>query len=217
MNRLWQETLTQLEQTLSPQHFATWIKPIRFVGVEKDLVRLEVPNRFVLDWIREHYGQIIREALSRIGAVEYRIVLEISTRKGIKGVPKNEPSPAEADPPSQEKVRTPSSREWNSSFNLNPRYTFGEFVSGSSNQFAYAAAMAVANNPATTYNPLFIYGGVGLGKTHLINAVGNFILQNSPNIMPSTSPTSKLSLPRTNFQRKSLAWRKGSGPVSNGD
>ena len=182
MNRLWQETLTQLEQTLNPQHFATWIKPIRFKGVEKDLVRLEVPNRFVQDWIREHYGQIIREALSRIGAVEYRIVLEMASRKGIKEETKQEPPSADPQPPSREPAKTPSPREWNSSFNLNPRYTFGEFVSGSSNQFAYAAAMAVANNPATTYNPLFIYGGVGLGKTHLVNAVGNYILQKSPNM-----------------------------------
>ena len=73
-------------------------------------------------------------------------------------------------------------KTWNGAINLNPKYTFNEFVSGSSNQFASAAAMAVANNPATTYNPLFIYGGVGLGKTHLINAIGNKILRDNPSM-----------------------------------
>jgi chromosomal replication initiator protein len=83
-------------------------------------------------------------------------------------------------PPPQNETRKESPiKEWNPAFNLNRKYTFGEFVAGSSNQFAVAAAMAVANNPATTYNPLFIYGGVGLGKTHLINAIGNFILSSN--------------------------------------
>jgi chromosomal replication initiator protein len=172
MNRLWRETLTHLEQVLNPQHFSTWIKSIRFVGIEKDLVRLEVPNRFVRDWIREHYSQIIRETLSDIGAVSYRIQLGVTERTDDQ-----KRAADQTPPPEMGEVRKESpSREVNPSFNLNQRYTFGEFVAGSSNQFAVAAAMAVANNPATTYNPLFIYGGVGLGKTHLINAIGNFIL-----------------------------------------
>jgi chromosomal replication initiator protein len=174
MNRLWRETLTHLEQVLTPQHFSTWIKSIRFVGIEKDLVRLEVPNRFVRDWIREHYSQIIQETLSDIGAVAYRVQLGVADRSEARNTGE------EQTPPPQNETRKESPiKEWNPAFNLNRKYTFGEFVAGSSNQFAVAAAMAVANNPATTYNPLFIYGGVGLGKTHLINAIGNFILSSN--------------------------------------
>ncbi len=177
MNRLWQETLAHLEQTLPPQHFATWIKPIRFVGIEKDLVHLEVPNRFVLDWVRDNYGQLIRNTMATIGAVDYRLRLEVAVRSS-----RQSPVPAVESPPVAEPAERKESitRENAGSANLNPKYSFDEFVSGSSNQFAYAAARAVANNPATTYNPLFIYGGVGLGKTHLVNAIGNTILTMNP-------------------------------------
>jgi chromosomal replication initiator protein len=171
MNRLWEETLLHLEQTLPPQHFSTWIKPIRLIGIEKDLVHLEVPNRFVLDWIRDHYSQIIQDALSRIGAVSYRLQYSLISKSGIT------PTLTAPETPIIRTPTTPGNNQWNSNGSLNPKYTFEEFVSGSSNQFAFAAAMAVANNPATTYNPLFIYGGVGLGKTHLVNAIGHTILK----------------------------------------
>jgi len=182
MNRLWQETLKELEQSLTPQHFATWIKPLRFVSLKKDQVVLEVPNRFVYDWVRDHYAHLIQEAMSRIGAVSYRLRLEIG-RTTENSLEKNTSHPAKSTEPSlkaNEPRREITTRDWTSAYNLNPKYTFEEFVSGSSNQFAYAAARAVANNPATTYNPLFIYGGVGLGKTHLVNAVGNAILTDNP-------------------------------------
>jgi len=180
MNRLWQETLAHLEQSLNPQHFSTWIKAIRFVSVEKDVIQLEVPNRFVRDWIRDHYVPMIRETVSRIGAVAYRIQLEIKSSSQEKEsnvseieTPRHTPSPADTSRDNQQ-------REWNGAGNINSKYVFDEFVAGSSNQFAYAAAMAVASNPATTYNPLFIYGGVGLGKTHLVNAIGNAIMKKNP-------------------------------------
>ncbi|MFA7534744.1 MAG: chromosomal replication initiator protein DnaA [Desulfuromonadales bacterium] len=174
MNRLWQETLKHLEKDISPQHFSTWIKPIRLLQVEKDMVQLEVPNRFVHDWIRDHYLARIQESLSHIGAVAYRVHLLVAPRlkdnagSGHKDVKTVLPTPDKSESTIRDSIKIGS---------LNSKYTFEEFVAGSSNQFAYAAAMAVANNPATTYNPLFIYGGVGLGKTHLINAIGNHILQ----------------------------------------
>jgi len=180
MNRLWNETLALLEQTLNPQHFATWIKPIRFVRVEKDVILLTVPNRFVRDWVRDHYLHIIRETVSKIGAVAYDIQLEIETKSA-----GNDEIINEKEAVRQKNIVSTISRESNKKDlhgigNLNSKYVFDEFVAGSSNQFAYAAAMAVANNPATTYNPLFIYGGVGLGKTHLVNAIGNYILKKNP-------------------------------------
>ncbi|BCR02940.1 chromosomal replication initiator protein DnaA [Desulfuromonas versatilis] len=179
MNRLWQETLAHLERTLTPQHFSTWIKSIHFVEIDKDLVILEVPNRFILDWVREHYIPIIRETLSQIGAVAYRVQLNIAQRKSPDTTPQV-PSSPEIPPAPPARDSEPISREGCGAYGLNSKYTFEEFVSGSSNQFAFAAAMAVANNPATTYNPLFIYGGVGLGKTHLVNAVGNAIHKKNP-------------------------------------
>ncbi len=177
MERLWHETLAHLEKRLSPQHFATWIKPIRLSAIVKDQVTLEVPNRFVLDWIRENYSQLIQETLSSLGAVNYQVTWSISSSAPA--------SPGSAQPSKKDPVPPPEEREYPSRqqsciSNLNPKYTFDSFVSGSSNQFAHAAAMAVGNNPATTYNPLFIYGGVGLGKTHLVNAIGNAILQRNP-------------------------------------
>ena len=178
MNRLWQETLAQLEQTLNPQHFTTWIKPIHLVNVDKGTVFLEVPNRFILDWIREHYTSVLQETLTAIGGVPYKIKLTIGSSNQ-----ESDKTPVEKEKKAALKVKeTVIDKQPEVSYpcNLNGKYTFEEFVSGSSNQFAAAAAMAVANNPATTYNPLFIYGGVGLGKTHLINAVGNAILKKNP-------------------------------------
>jgi len=179
MNPLWQETLAHLEQNLNPQHYATWIKPIRLISIEKDLVRLEVPNRFFLTWIRDNYADQLQETLSTIGAVSYRLQIDIAvpTEQNTTSEATTNNSPAV---PAVDLQRGASVQKHATAYNLNRKYTFEEFVSGSSNQFAYAAARAVANNPATTYNPLFIYGGVGLGKTHLVNAVGNAILQKNP-------------------------------------
>ncbi|OHB27771.1 MAG: chromosomal replication initiation protein DnaA [Desulfuromonadaceae bacterium GWC2_58_13] len=180
-NRLWQETLSQLEKKLSPQNFSTWIKPIKFCGQIKDIVNLEVPNRFILDWLRENYASLIQDTISQIGAVTYNIHFSI----GNNNVEKNNGTVDNNTKVTIQNYALNNDFKLNkniTNFNLNEKYTFEEFVSGSSNQFAYAAAMAVANNPATTYNPLFIYGGVGLGKTHIINAIGNEILKKNSDI-----------------------------------
>lgn len=175
MNRLWLETTSSLEKSMNSQHFSTWIKPIRFVALEKDVVRLEVPNRFILDWVKDHYLQIIKKTISDLGNVQYKVEVSITKKRENVFINKEEKE-------QNEKVKQFKNKKIidNNYANLNPKYTFEEFVSGSFNQFAYAAAMAVANNPATTYNPLFIYGGVGLGKTHLVTAIGNEIIKNRP-------------------------------------
>ena len=176
MNKLWQDTLAQLEASLNPQHFATWIKPLRLVEIDRDLVIIEVPNRFVLDWVRDNYAKLIQQAISELSAVSYRLQINVAGQ-GARSDLRAKPASKEASPRQSEVI---AQSEGAVNINLNRKYTFEEFVAGSSNQFAFAAAMAVANNPATTYNPLFIYGGVGLGKTHLINAIGNAILKKSP-------------------------------------
>lgn len=178
MSKLWEDTLTHLELNLSSQHFSTWIKPLKLVKIEQDMVYLEVPNRFVLDWVKENYSKLIQKILVDLSAVNYRLQFNVSGQAK-DSLPKTGQTidPRVSAVKSEEKViRNAHAAD----INLNRKYTFDEFVSGSSNQFAYAAAMAVANNPATTYNPLFIYGGVGLGKTHLVNAIGNSILKKSP-------------------------------------
>jgi len=177
MSKLWEDTLTHLELNLSSQHFSTWIKPLKLVKIEQDMVYLEVPNRFVLDWVKENYGQLIQKILTELSAVNYRLQFDVAGQAR-DNLPKNR-SAASPDLQAADTTKTPVQSPTASDINLNRKYTFEEFVSGSSNQFAYAAAMAVANNPATTYNPLFIYGGVGLGKTHLVNAIGNAILKKS--------------------------------------
>ena len=177
VNKLWQDTLSQLESNLNPQHFNTWIKPLKLVKLEKDLIILEVPNRFILDWIKDNYANLIKKILTELSAVSYKLQIKVSGTA--------EQSPLIAQPTEEPETPVPQETLLNNNnhangINLNRKYTFDEFVSGSSNQFACAAALAVANNPATTYNPLFIYGGVGLGKTHLVNAIGNLVLKKSP-------------------------------------
>ena len=177
MSKLWDDTLAHLKLNLSPQHFSTWIKPLKLVKIEQDMVYLEVPNRFVLDWVKENYCKLIQKNLSDLSAVSYRLHFDVSNQAVVE-LPKTTPI---VDKPVAVVTNKNIVNKTNSAdLNLNRKYTFEEFVAGSSNQFAYAAAMAVANNPATTYNPLFIYGGVGLGKTHLVNAIGNAILKKSP-------------------------------------
>ncbi|MDG5468368.1 chromosomal replication initiator protein DnaA [Deltaproteobacteria bacterium IMCC39524] len=177
MSKLWDDTLSHLELNLSPQHFSTWIKPLKLVKIEQDMVYLEVPNRFVLDWVKENYSKLIQKKLSDLSAVSYRLHFDVSNQATEKH-PRT--TPVVEKPVAVAAKKSIVNNTHTSDLNLNRKYTFEEFVSGSSNQFAYAAAMAVASNPATTYNPLFIYGGVGLGKTHLVNAIGNAILKKSP-------------------------------------
>lgn len=172
MHNIWQETLDKLEKEVSPQNFTTWIKPLHFVDINNDQVTLEVPNRFIKDWLRDNYLKSIENIMSEIGTVNYRINIHINAKATTTNFKKTE-TENKKNPKTviQERVET-----FDSLSNINTKYTFDSFVSGPSNQFAHAAAMAVANNPATTYNPLFIYGGVGLGKTHIVHAIGNEIL-----------------------------------------
>ena len=170
MKSIWSETLEILKTKISEQNISTWIKPIHPVKIVGNNLTVEVPNKFIKDWIKDNYKKIIEETLSKVGTVNYEIDIKIN--KKIKNEKSVEPSEIVI-----KKEHVTKKVEYLP--NINPKYTFDTFVSGTSNQFAHAAAMAVSNNPATTYNPLFIYGGVGLGKTHLINAIGNEIHKNN--------------------------------------
>jgi chromosomal replication initiator protein len=170
IKKIWLETLVALEEKISEQNMSTWIKPINPVKISGNVLTVEVPNKFIKDWVKDNYKNVIEETLSSVGTVNYIININISKKS--KKIMGNEKENIKKN---IEIVEKKSQLPEHNLLNINDKYTFESFVSGPSNQFAHAAAMAVSNNPATTYNPLFIYGGVGLGKTHLINAIGNEI------------------------------------------
>ena len=170
IKKIWMETLESLKEKISEQNVSTWIKPINPVKISGNVLTVEVPNKFIKDWVKDNYKKTIEETLSAVGTVNYIINIKIN-EKSKKIINKEKDNIRKSIDIVEEKLQIPEQNL----LNINNRYTFESFVSGPSNQFAHAAAMAVSNNPATTYNPLFIYGGVGLGKTHLINAIGNEI------------------------------------------
>lgn len=174
----WKRCISCLEEELPPQQFNTWIRPLQAIQ-EQSHIRLLAPNKFVLDWVNSHYLSQINAYLTDIGGAEASsAVLEIGSR----------PENAKEPPPSgfrhsrkaaseQATRESPTARLES---NINPNFTIDTFVEGKSNQLARAASIQIGENPGVAYNPLFIYGGVGLGKTHLLHAVGNMILNNNP-------------------------------------
>ena len=171
MENVWLQAQSNIERVLTPQTYNNWIKPIRFVAIREDAIQLEVPDKFFKEWVQDNYLPIIKEAVSAVSNTELQIELKVQHRK--------QAEPLTPAPPAPEPEQ-PESPAADIAVNLNRKYTFENFVCGASNQFAHAAALAVATKPATNYNPLFIYGGVGLGKTHLLIAIGNHILKGKP-------------------------------------
>jgi chromosomal replication initiator protein len=165
---VWNQALQYIETRVPRQVFDTWFLPVRLQGLEDSAVRLEVPNKFFGDWLAEHYYELLSEALGSVSGTEE---LEITFVPGGKAPEGAAPSPPIAA------AKTPTAGRQRRTLQLNPKYSFKSFVVGASNQFAHAASMAVADAPARAYNPLFIYGGVGLGKTHLLNAIGNHVAE----------------------------------------
>ena len=165
----WSKILEILEKETSQQNFSTWLKPIKFKNIDNTNINIAVNNKFFSDWIRENY----KERIERIYETKYgeKKYLVINIEEFKKEITKKNNNEIKSKKPIEVSVNTFT--------NINNKYLFNNFVCGPSNQFAHAASLAVANNPATTYNPLFIYGGVGLGKTHLIHAIGNEIIKNN--------------------------------------
>jgi len=167
----WNYCLERLEGELSPQQFNTWVRPLQ-VEEQDSTITLLAPNRFVKDWVQDQYFDKISLILSEKESYSnYSLLLEVGCQ--------NKPVPTIK----QEQTKTPTTNTKRNqrSSNLNPTFTFDSFVEGKSNQLAKAASIQVAENPGESYNPLFIYGGVGLGKTHLMHAVGHAILQKKNN------------------------------------
>ncbi|MBI3952669.1 MAG: chromosomal replication initiator protein DnaA [Candidatus Doudnabacteria bacterium] len=165
--QLWQAILGNLETTLSKANFTTWFKNTSIIERSDTGIVIGVPNAFTKEWLQNKYHQDILKAFKAISPeikeVKYQIVSPVFTQPQVQ----------------RETTKTIAKRP-ESSQNLNPKYTFSAFIVGSHNQLAHAASIAVSKKPGSVYNPLFIYGGVGLGKTHLMQAVGNDIVKRTP-------------------------------------
>ena len=161
----WLQIIQSIRKKVDKNSYETWFEPATYIGQEPDSLYIKVPNSYFKDWLSFHYTGLInscsKEIFGRIFEIKY--------------IYDERPSPFMRRSPLER--RTKSGVLLNP--NLNPNYTFENFVVGSCNQFAHAAATAVAKNPAQSYNPLYIYGGAGLGKTHLMNAIGHFTLKNN--------------------------------------
>jgi chromosomal replication initiator protein len=170
----WPEVLSSIEKRVSQKNFNTWFLPLKFLESDGDTVYIGVRDRFTRDWLNDHgLKDIAQQEFSAVTSREIRIVLRILDKSE---TPVPRPMESIVEPGIKEKRIEEASRE----AGLNPNWTFDDFVVGPSNQLAYAACMNVAENPGTTYNPLFVYGGSGLGKTHLLNAIGQKILEINP-------------------------------------
>ncbi|MDI6710816.1 MAG: chromosomal replication initiator protein DnaA [Bacillota bacterium] len=160
----WFQVLQALEHKLNRQSYEHWLKPLRPIAYYNNTILMEVPNHFSRDWLTERYAPLIKESFKQFLNREVGLKFLLA-----REVPEATRSMARRSAERADEITI-----------LNPRYTFDAFVVGNSNRFAHAAALAVAETPARTYNPLFIYGGVGLGKTHLMHAIGHHLLQRMP-------------------------------------
>src|SRR6516164_10736467 len=170
MPELWSQAIAEIKERIGRHNYETWIKPISFVSRNKNEICLDVPNKFFRDWLTEHYLTQLQEILSTLAKHDVKVVFEINEKTSRQTIVEKGLKRDERD------------RVQRSTSNLVLKYTFQNFVVGASNQFAHAACFAVANQPGEHYNPLFIYGGVGLGKTHLVNAIGHRAVAKRPNL-----------------------------------
>jgi chromosomal replication initiator protein len=171
-SNIWDEILARIQTKVNRHSFYTWFKPTAFIADDGRVLTVRVPNTLFKDWITKHYSGVIAEALREVKRPDASVNFMASplAEGELPTLPPPEITPETIPPPTT------------SVAGLNPRYTFDSFIVGSSNQFAHAACRAVAEAPSRSYNPLFIYGGVGLGKTHLMHAVGHYVLQHDPNL-----------------------------------
>ena len=182
-NNVWTELLERIETKVNRHSFNTWFSPTVFVEDTGDRVTVRVPSELCRNWLTKHYSGVITEATAEVHRSGVKVAFVIDAEVGT--VTERPPHPAAETPapPAETPAATtppPSQTPAAETRGLNPRYTFDTFVVGSSNQFAHAAAVAVGEAPSRSYNPLYLYGGVGLGKTHLMHAIGHYILGQMP-------------------------------------
>jgi chromosomal replication initiator protein len=184
--QVWRAALGELQVSLSPANFETWLRDTQLVDVDEQRFRIAVPNGFAKDWLESRYRSLISQTLARIVGYSVQVEFVIGPTPESPAEPA-EPGGSTASTPTaataqRQQVRLEPTRvggEGGSTY-LNPRYTFANFIVGSSNRLAHAASLSVAERPGHAYNPLFLYGGVGLGKTHLMHAIGNQVIAKFP-------------------------------------
>jgi len=179
--QVWRAALGELQVSLSPANFETWLRDTQLVDVDDQRFRIAVPNGFAKDWLETRYRSLISQTLARI--VGYSVQVEFAVQ-GTDGIPPTETdangAPAEPQPAAAIRLEPTRVGGEGGTTNINPRYTFTNFIVGSANRLAHAASLSVAERPGHAYNPLFLYGGVGLGKTHLMHAIGNQVIAKFP-------------------------------------
>jgi chromosomal replication initiator protein len=171
---IWHTVLGVIRERVDTTKYTTWFEPLKPLSMSGDTLRVAVPNRFVRAWLMEHYHALILDILQQLTGTPYQVTFVVQE---VVAMPTPEP---QEQPATQARVRPVPG---NGQMSFNPRFTFETFVVGSSNEFAHAACLAVARHPARTYNPLFIYGDVGLGKTHLLHAIGHYVQQTHPHLV----------------------------------
>jgi len=175
--QLWQAVMGELELSISKASFTTWFKNTSIISINQEEVTIGVPNGFAREWLENKYHKFILTAIQKTCPQIKKVVYKISG--DFKSPEKSTPSNTKREEPSFNSPINNSGEEASDS-DLNPRYTFNSFVVASNNELAHAACSAVSKKPGVVYNPLFIYGGVGLGKTHLLQSIGNELLKNDP-------------------------------------
>jgi chromosomal replication initiator protein len=177
---IWDQVLSRIETKVNRHIFYTWFKPTTFVADDGFLLRVRVPNGLFRDWLTKHYAAVLDEALGEIDRKGTSLTFVTDDLPAARDSQSAVLDPVLADLPPETLAAVADTVEPDASEaptgSLAPRYSFETFIVGSSNQFAHAACRAVAEAPSRSYNPLFIYGGVGLGKTHLMHAIGHYVL-----------------------------------------
>ncbi|MDZ5000620.1 chromosomal replication initiator protein DnaA, partial [Clostridium perfringens] len=171
LKSLWEKTLNIIKGEMSEVSFNTWIKSCEPISISSNTIKISVPNSFTQDILEKRYKDLVVNSIEAACAKVYKV--EFIVASDVQEAEEREEKKSNFD----DKVSITVNDEMSST--LNPKYTFDSFVIGNSNRFAHAASLAVAESPAKAYNPLFIYGGVGLGKTHLMHAIGHYVLQNN--------------------------------------
>ncbi|MCL2506332.1 MAG: chromosomal replication initiator protein DnaA [Endomicrobia bacterium] len=188
---LWQKVVDNINLSVSQETYNLWIAPLKPLNLENNIFTVAVPNVYFSQWIETHHKKNIEQFLTDVLAQQTS--LEFKPQQDLKPIiAQVENTPAPADVPQVQSVQKDQ---------INPKYVFDRFVVGSSNRFAHACAESVAKNPGKQFNPLFIYGGVGLGKTHLLHAIGNYIKQSNPNLRVLYTTTEKFTSEFIDFLR----------------
>jgi chromosomal replication initiator protein len=186
--QVWRAALGELQVSLSPANFETWLRDTQLVDVDEQRFRIAVPNGFAKDWLESRYRSLISQTLARVVGYSVQVEFVIGSSAETPAMPEGSPETAAgtvaagSTGTARQQVRLEPTRvggEGGSTF-INPRYTFANFIVGSANRLAHAASLSVAERPGHAYNPLFLYGGVGLGKTHLMHAIGNQVIAKFP-------------------------------------